>query len=191
MSLGTGNQAQAAYQEYVILQLPLAAKIPDNVKDEEAVVLPLCIDTAASGLFEEAGLGLTLPPSSAGKGKAVLIWGGSSSVGTNAIQLLASSGYEVYTTASKHNHDYCKSLGAAQVFDYKDSSLIEDIVAALKGKDVVGGMDTISEEKTIKASCEILSKAGGVKKLQVVLPGSDQHAIGGVTVHPVFGITPG
>lgn len=189
MSLATGNQAQAAYQEYVILQLPLVGKIPNNIKDEEAVVLPLCFDTAASGLFEDVGLGLALPPSSDGNGKAVFIWGGSSSVGSNAIQLTAAAGYEVYTTASKHNHEYCKSLGATQVFDYKDPNLVDDVVAALKGKDVVGGMDTISEERTIKASCEILSKAGGVKKLELVLPGADAHATAGVTAHCVFGVS--
>lgn len=190
MSLATGNQAQAGYQEYVILQAPLFAKTPSNIKDEEAVVLPLGIDTAASALFEDAGLGMKMPPSTEGKGKTLFVWGGSSSVGSCAIQLASAAGYEVVTSASKHNFDFCKQLGASQVFDYKDSKFVDDVVAALKGKDVVGALDSISEQSTVPTSCEILAKSGGKKLLQTVLPGSDSMATEGVTVHPVFGITP-
>jgi NADPH:quinone reductase-like Zn-dependent oxidoreductase len=41
-------------------------------------------------------------------GKTLLVWGGSTSVGSNAIQLGVAAGYEVVTTASPKNFDYVR-----------------------------------------------------------------------------------
>ncbi|KAF2768831.1 GroES-like protein [Teratosphaeria nubilosa] len=109
-------------------------------------------------------------------GSAVLIWGGSSSVGCCAIQLANAAGYEVYTTASRRNEALCKSIGAARVFDHSSPSVEKDIVEALGGKEVVGALDCIADgEKTIAACARILAEVGGVKKVVAVLapPGLD------------------
>lgn len=189
LTLVTGKTEHSAFQEYVLVNLPLVAKIPENVSFEEAAVLPLCIDTAADGLFNPEKLALPLPPTVSGKGKTILVWGGSGSVGSNAIQLAVATGYEVFATASARNHDFVSKLGATKVFDYNSPSLVEDVVAALKGKDVVGGYDAISQESTIKTFCEILDKAGAAKRLVVVLPGSESHATHDVTAYGAFAPT--
>jgi NADPH:quinone reductase-like Zn-dependent oxidoreductase len=64
-------------------------QIPDNISFDEAASVPLCIFTAAVGLYDSPstnhGVGLTPPwePSGAGKykGQGILVIGGSSSVG--------------------------------------------------------------------------------------------------------------
>lgn len=79
-------------------------------------------------------------PPAVSTGQTVLIWSGSSNVGSDAIQLAAAAGYEVFTTALPKNFDYVKSLGASQVWDYRSTTIIEDIVAAFKGKTSPGAL---------------------------------------------------
>ena len=76
------------------------------------------------------------PPRSAGE--TVVIWGGSTSVGCNAIQLAAAAGYDVITTCSPKNFEYVRRLGAHAVFDYSEPAVVKHIVAAMKGKDACG-----------------------------------------------------
>ncbi|KAE8393849.1 hypothetical protein ETB97_003198 [Aspergillus alliaceus] len=140
--LMSNNPAEGAFQIYVVLSAKLTTHIPTNVPFEEAAVIPLGIYTASCGLFQEDHLALQFPtePSSEHTGETVLIWSGSSSVGSNAIQLAVAAGYEVFTTASPKNFDYVKSLGASQAFDYHRSAVEDEIVAAFKGKTSTGAL---------------------------------------------------
>ena len=106
---------------------------------ESACVLPMGVSTAACGLFQKDQLNLqypTNPPKPTGK--TVLIWGGSTSVGSNAIQLAVAAGYFVVATASPKNFDYCKNLGASQVFDYNSTTVVADLTAALQKTEFAG-----------------------------------------------------
>ncbi|MDQ0393759.1 zinc-binding alcohol dehydrogenase family protein [Labrys monachus] len=133
--------AEGAFQIFTVLMENLATPIPDDMPYEAATVLPLTLSTAACALFQKDYLGLP-PPSvtTTPRNEAVLIWGGSTSVGGNAIQLAAAAGYEVVTTASPRNFDYVRGLGAAHVFDYRDPSAPRDIVALLSGKQFAGAV---------------------------------------------------
>ncbi|KAL2012852.1 hypothetical protein VTN00DRAFT_377 [Thermoascus crustaceus] len=87
------------------------------------------------GLFQKDYLGLqhpTVPPEPTGK--TLLVWGGSSSVGSNAIQLAVAVGYEVISTASPKNFLYAKKLGASQVLDYHSEMIVDELVEAFKGQ---------------------------------------------------------
>lgn len=76
------------------------------------------VSVATKALFHRDFLALDLPSaSSSPKGETVLIWGGSTSVGSNVIQLAVAAGYEVITTASPGRFEYLRGLGASQVFD--------------------------------------------------------------------------
>ena len=68
----------------------------------------------------------------------MLIWGGFTGVGSNAIQLAVATGYEAVSTASPRIFDCVKSLGASAVFDYNEGDLISDIVMCFDGKEHVG-----------------------------------------------------
>ncbi len=134
--------AEGAFQKFVILRQEAATAIPDSISFEQAAVLPLAVATAACGLFLDDQLGLRTPSveSSGTTGKTVLIWGGSTSVGSAAVQLAAAAGYEVVTTASPRNFDYVRGLGASQVFDYNDEQVVAKLVTYLGSRDVVGAL---------------------------------------------------
>lgn len=177
-----GIYKYSGFQQYVLLQMPLIAKVPDNVSFTDATVLPLGIQTAASCLFHDSTLALEMPPSQSGVGKTLIVWGASSSVGSGGVQLAAAAGYEVFGVASQRNHALVKSLGAKQTFDYNSPKFVDDIVAALKGKPSVGAFDAISKETTITTICEILHQSGGKKLIAGVAPGIENFTKHDVTI---------
>jgi NADPH:quinone reductase-like Zn-dependent oxidoreductase len=135
------NPAEGAFQDYTVLREHMAAPIPDAMPYENAAVLPLGLSTAACGLFEKDMLALVHPsifPEPTGK--TLLVWGGSTSVGSNAIQLAVAAGYEVIATASPRNFDYVRKLGAAQAFDYASKTVVADVVRAFKGRTSAGAI---------------------------------------------------
>lgn len=131
--------AEGAFQERCILLDHLTASLPDNLPFERAAVLPLTLSTAACGLFQRDQLALELPKlGSAARAETVLVWGGSTSVGANAIQLARNAGYTVVTTASPHNADYVRQLGAAEVVDYHSPTAVAELVEMLSGQPLAG-----------------------------------------------------
>lgn len=135
------DSAEGAFQSYTVLRADLASHIPRSMPYENASVIPLGLSTAAEGLFQEDQLGLQYPSiQPKPTGKTILVWGGSTSVGCNAIQLGIAAGYEVFTTSSPKNFDYLKKLGASQVFDYHSETVISQIIGAFKDKESAGAM---------------------------------------------------
>ncbi|CAH0028781.1 unnamed protein product [Clonostachys rhizophaga] len=111
-SAAVNDPAQGAFQSYTE---DLTSNITTSETPyPEASLFPLAMLTASSALFDRAQLGLYLPEQQArpSSGKAVIIWGGSSSVGCCAIQLAVAAGYEVYIPASTHNHALMQKIGA-------------------------------------------------------------------------------
>lgn len=118
-------------------------------------------------------------PNATTKGKLddiVLVWGASSSVGLYAVQLAAqagmfilfnnisinidsSLGYRVIATASKHNFDLLKEVGAEAVFDHSAADVVAQIKKAA-GKEIKYVYDTIGSEETTKKSIESVSPNG-------------------------------
>lgn len=173
------NHAEGAFQNYSIAVENLASQIPADLPYENAAVLPLGLATAASGLFLEDFLNLQWPtiPSKGPTGKAVLIWGGSTSVGSNAVQLAAAAGYEVFSTSSPRNFEYVKKLGASQVFDYNSKTVVKDIVDALSDKDVAGAMAI--GENSVGFCIDILATTKG-NKFVTEIGGANLPSEGGI-----------
>lgn len=168
----TGSVAENGFQNFTVLRTNLVCEIPDGISFASAAVVPLGCSTAAGALFQEDFLNMQFPtePRQKRVGKPVLIWGGSSSVGSNAIQLAVAAGYEVITTASPRNFEYVKKLGASQVFDYNNSTIVEDLVNAFKGKTIAGVLDCISGPSW--APCfEVLHRSAGLKFVVTTRPG--------------------
>lgn len=134
--------AEGAFQLYTIVSVNAACRIPDNMPFSSAAAIPLGTSTAATALFQRDMLGLALPSLSPhATGKSLIVWGGSTSVGLNAIQLAVAAGYEVYTTCSPRNFSLVRSLGASQAWDYTSpSAAISSIVSALKDKPCAGAL---------------------------------------------------
>lgn len=145
MAVGTdqdsNSSARGAFQTYTVVLERMAAPIPNTMPYESAVVLPLAVSTAACGLFQRDHLALQHPSADpAPTGRTLLVWGGSTSVGSNAIQLAVAAGYDVVTTASPRNFDYVRKLGASQVFDYRSPTVVREIVQGLHGKTLAGAI---------------------------------------------------
>ncbi|OZD39936.1 hypothetical protein CH252_29690 [Rhodococcus sp. 06-1477-1B] len=177
---------EGAFQDYTTLLERLTAPTPENLSDEEAAVFPLGLSTAACALFQPQHLGLRMPgdPASAAENGVVVIWGGSTSVGMNAIQLARAAGYDVVTTASGKNAETVRSLGAGDVVDHRSPSAVDDLVAAVAGRPVVGAV-ALGAGST-DACLEVLSRTGGKRLAMASTPISLDSLVGSRRLFPAM-----
>ena len=166
----SNRSCEGSFQEYVVLRENLVSHIPDKLSYERACVLPLTLSTASCALYMKDYLSLRLPALKSEKtGEVVLIWGGSTSVGCNAIQLAAASGYEVITTASPKNFNLVKDLGAIHIFDYHSATTVQEITQLLKGKTLAGAVAI--GDGSMEACIDIVAASSGKKFIaQASLP---------------------
>jgi len=133
--------AEGAFQSHTVVLERLAAPIPDDLAYERAAVLPLALSTAACGLFQTDQLALQHPSASpTPTGETLLVWGGATSVGSNAIQLAVAAGYDVVTTGSPRNDAYVEELGASRSLDYRSPTVVADLTQALEGVMLAGAI---------------------------------------------------
>jgi len=171
-----GKHSQGAFQAYTVLRSNVTSTIPDSLSYESACVIPLCLSTAASGMFSKDFLALeypTVPPKPTGQ--TLLVWGGSTSVGCMAVQLAVSAGYKVISTASPKNFDLVKKLGASQVFDYNSPTVVSDLIEAFKGKTCAGAVAighalTTATSGLAEACIEVVAKSEGKKFVATAQP---------------------
>jgi NADPH:quinone reductase-like Zn-dependent oxidoreductase len=141
----SNRSSEGAFQHYVILRAHLASRIPDTLSYDRACVLPLGLATASACLFQKTTLNLALPittptaPGASPRG-TLLVWGGSTSVGANAIQLAVAAGYTVITTCSPSNFLFVKRLGASHAFDYRSASAVADITTPMRASESAGAV---------------------------------------------------
>ena len=116
----SNRAAEGSFQRYTVVLERMAAPLPDTMSYEDAAVLPLAVSTASCGLFQQDQLALRLPSLNPEQtGETVVVWGGSTSVGSNAIQLAVAAGYTVITTASLEELPVRDGPSVqTQVFDY-------------------------------------------------------------------------
>ena len=165
----SNTASEGAFQDYTVLLERMASQIPDSLSYERAAVLPLGVSTAACALFQSDHLGLRHPGANAAPtGQTVLVWGGSTSVGSNAIQLAAAAGYEVITTCSPRIFEYVKSLGAESAFDYHDPAVVRHITTAFTGRTLAGAIaiGTTSADACIR----IVAKCSGNRFVSIATP---------------------
>ncbi|WP_424466783.1 zinc-binding alcohol dehydrogenase family protein [Pseudoclavibacter helvolus] len=166
---GRDPVAESGFQAYVAVDANLAAVIPNGMAFAEAAVLPLAVSTAAAGLFETAQLGLDHAHlgNAAPRDEVVVVWGGATAVGGNAIQLARAAGYRVITTASARNHERMRRLGAEAVFDYHDQDVTDRIIKAAQGSAVAG---ILAIAVGSAAPSLRIARATGAKKIAMASP---------------------
>jgi NADPH2:quinone reductase len=119
------------YAQYCVSHETHALPAPANLTTVEAAALPETFFTVWHNVFERGALK---------SGETLLVHGGSSGIGTTAIQLAKAFGARVITTAgSAEKCAACRALGADLAIDYKS----EDFVAATKAATSGGGADVI------------------------------------------------
>jgi len=161
--------AEGAFQKYTVLMQHMVSPISDELSFEQAAVLPLALSTAATGLFQQDHLALPLPTLDApDRGQTVLVWGGSSSVGSNAIQLARCAGYRVITTASPHNFEYVRSLGAEAAIDYHNGTAVDELVEAI-GERPLAGILAVTRGSVVPAVA-IAQRTTGTRRIAAAQP---------------------
>ncbi|KAL4925242.1 zinc-binding alcohol dehydrogenase family protein [Aspergillus undulatus] len=174
------NYDASTFQEYCKMPAALVGKTPGSVNDEQAAGISLATVAGVTGFYDKTGRGLAPPPwdaggDQAGKGKAVIILGGSSSVGQYAIQLARLSGYErIVTNSSLAHEETLKRLGAHVVLDRKQASA-QDFITALDGLPLDFVFDSISYRDTQTLGVEVL-QAAGVESCVVTVQAVDSEA---------------
>lgn len=195
------NYDSSTFQTYCKMPAALVAKTPSLVSDEQAAGISLATVAALTGIYDRSGRGVAPPPweaggAQAGKGKAMVVLGGSSSVGQYAIQLARLSGYDqIVTSASQSHHEYLKGLGATVVLDRMQAT-VSQYVAGLGSLPIDFVFDSISLKDTQVLGIEILQAAkvqAGSPLVTVMQPEADAQALGAskepkVEVHAVMGL---
>jgi NADPH:quinone reductase len=125
------------YAQYAIATEPCCLPVPKTVSLQDAGGIPEVYFTVWSNVFDVA----RLQP-----GETFLVHGGSSGIGTAAIQLMTARGHRVFTTAgSDEKCAACVTLGAARAINYRTEDFVEIVKAETDGKgvdvilDMVGG----------------------------------------------------
>lgn len=116
------------YAERVAVPAGQLLPKPSGVELATAAALPEVVCTVWSNIFMLAGLS---------RGDSFLVHGGSSGIGTMAIQLAARAGARVFTTAgTQAKLDVCRELGAEVAINYRDEDFVERVRAATDGRGV-------------------------------------------------------
>jgi putative PIG3 family NAD(P)H quinone oxidoreductase len=119
------------YAEYAVASALCTLPVPKGVSLADAGGLPEVYFTVWSNVFDTARLK---------HGEDFLVHGGSSGIGTAAIQLMHARGHRVFTTAgSPEKCAACVRLGATRAIDYKN----EDFVTLVKAETNAKGVDVI------------------------------------------------
>ncbi|PSN68749.1 GroES-like protein [Corynespora cassiicola Philippines] len=187
-----GGSKYGAFQQFTVAEEKRVAKIPDHTSFAQASVFPVCFNTALVALCAEEGKGFGLPgPSLNPKplGKTIVVWGGSSSVGLETLQVARAAGITTIATASPCNFELVKSAGASQVLDYHAPSIVDDLVRAVRNAEghFVGVIDCISDEELSLRSCISMLKNVGGGKLGIVRPEKELELPGNIEVCRIFG----
>lgn len=123
------------YAEYCALPAGQTLPIPADYDFVKAAALPETFFTVWANLFQMCGLT---------EGETVLVHGGTSGIGTTAIQLAKAFGAEVFATAgSKEKCDACLKLGATRAINYKEEDFVAVVKEATGGKGVDAILDMI------------------------------------------------
>lgn len=151
------------YAEYCAAPLAQCLPVPKGLTPLEAAALPETFFTVWSNVFQRAALA---------EGESLLVQGGSSGIGTTAIQLAAALGHRVFATAgSKDKCRACEDLGAERAIDYKTEDFAAVVKELTNGKgvdvvlDMVGG-DYVAREISCLADdgrIVVIALLGGAK----------------------------
>ena len=147
---GVPNYLDGSYAEYLAAKANQFALMPHTMNFNEAGSLPACARMAYNGMVEKAKVK---------SGQRVLIHGAAGGIGNLALQFAKAYGAYVIGTASAHNAEFLKQLGADEVIDY-NTQKFEDIVSDI---DIVfNASHTTSVDEELRLRSVPVLKEGGI-----------------------------
>jgi NADPH:quinone reductase-like Zn-dependent oxidoreductase len=144
---------EGAYAEAICISSTLIAPRPAGLTHAETAALALTSHTMLVCLEDHAHLA---------RGETILIQGGAGGLGSVAVQYAKHVGATIFATASAHNHDYVRGLGADHVIDYATEDFVKLVPPCDVAFDVIGG--------DVQRRCVLALRPGG--RLVHVAPSS-------------------
>lgn len=143
--------AGGGYAEKVAVPVGQVLPVPDGVSLIDAAALPEVVCTVWSNVFMTAGLQ---------RDEVLLLHGGSSGIGTMAIQLAREFGARIAVTAgSAAKLDACRDLGAQILVDYKNEDFVEAVRAGTDGHGADVILDVVGA-KYLDRNVQLLARGG-------------------------------
>lgn len=137
-----------SYAEYATTDQRQVLPVPEGMSMRDAACLPETFFTVWSNVFMRGGLK---------EGETFLVHGGSSGIGTTAIQLASLFGARVFATAgSAEKCAACEKLGATRAINYRETDFVEVLTEA-GGADVI--LDMVGGDY-IKRNLRALAEEG-------------------------------
>jgi NADPH:quinone reductase len=168
--------AGGGYAEYCVALAPQCLPAPRAVDLAEAGAMPETFFTVWTNVFERGRLK---------SGEALLVHGGSSGIGTAAIQIACALGARVFATAgSAEKCAACERLGAERAINYRDADFVDAVRQSTGGKGVDVVLDMVGGDyfpRNIEALAvegrlvQIATLRGG--KSEIVLPAIMQRRL--------------
>ncbi|KAI0355517.1 GroES-like protein [Trametes cingulata] len=183
---GDMSPSGGTFQQYATVPADLTSIIPDNITFEQAASIPLALATDVLCLYNQSpapeNLSLRLKPvwtpegQTEYKGTPAFIVGGAASLGQYAIQLAKMAGHDpIITTASLHNTELLKSLGATHVLDRHRSneSILAELPTLTGGKPIHFAFAAylLSGPEPLRLARDALAPGGA---LGIVAPGPER-----------------
>jgi putative PIG3 family NAD(P)H quinone oxidoreductase len=159
--------AGGGYAELCVAPGPQCLPIPAGLTVVEAAALPETFFTVWTNVFERGALE---------SGESVLVHGGSSGIGTTAIQLARAFGARVFATAgSAAKCAACERLGAERAINYRDEEFVSAVREATNGRGVDVILDMVGGDYTAR-NLDLLATDG--RLVQIGLLGGAKATIG-------------
>jgi NADPH2:quinone reductase len=147
------------YAEYVAVPAGQCLPVPAGLPVEEAAALPETFFTVWTNVFDRA----RLKP-----GERFLVHGGSSGIGTTAIQMAKSLGSTVFTTAgSAEKCTACRRLGAEVAVNYHEQDYVKVLKEATDGQGVDVILDMVGGDYVAR-NLELAAKDGRIVSLSFI-----------------------
>jgi NADPH:quinone reductase len=151
--------AGGGYAEYCAAPSPQCLPVPDRIDLIHAAAIPETFFTVWTNVFERGHLEA---------GESALVHGGSSGIGTTAIQLARAFGARVFATAgSAEKCAACERLGAERAINYRE----QDFVAAIHGLTGGRGVDLILDMvggEYLPRNLEVLAADGRLVQIALI-----------------------
>ncbi|MCF6214583.1 MAG: NAD(P)H-quinone oxidoreductase [Emcibacter sp.] len=147
------------YAEYCTAQAAQCLPVPENLTMIEAAGLPETFFTVWSNVFDRGGLK---------EGETFMVHGGTSGIGTTAIQLAKAFGATVITTSGTNRKtDFCTELGADLSINYKTQDFAEEVKSFTGGKGVNLLLDMVAGDY-MKKNFTVMAVEGRIVLIAVL-----------------------
>jgi putative PIG3 family NAD(P)H quinone oxidoreductase len=160
------------YAEYCVAPAPQVLPVPKGMTFVQAAATPETTFTVWTNVFERGQLS---------SGEAFLVHGGSSGIGTTAIQLAREMGARVFATAgSEEKCAACERLGAERAFNYREVDFVAAVKEATGGSGVNLVLDMIGGDY-LQRNLDVLARDG-----RLVLIGRQGGVKGEIDIMPIL-----